>query len=120
MSFIGDAITVEFDKPPVRRKKPHCPDRFTWHSDTLEIVTRLAEWVDYGRRGRMASNMRPANLTIAAQRGSWGVGRFFFRVQVEDGRCFELYYDRSPKNADNRLGGWFLYQQIEEYSPPTD
>jgi hypothetical protein len=112
MGFIGQAITVEFDTPPQRQKYPHCPDRFIWESETLLIVETLAEWIDYGRRDRMASNMQPAHAAIAAKRGSWGVGRFFFQVRVADGRCFELYYDRAPKNADNRLGGWILRQEL--------
>jgi hypothetical protein len=32
----------------------------------------------------------------------------FFRVRVEDERLFELYYDRAPKDAMDRLGYWFL------------
>ena len=49
----------------------------------------------------------------AASRGSWGVGRLFFRVRVEDGRLFELYYDRAPKDAADRLGCWFLRCELE-------
>ena len=37
-----------------------------------------------------------------------GGGRFFFRVSVDSGQIFELYYDRAPKDVDNRKGGWFL------------
>ena len=29
--YIGDPITVEFDRPPLFSKRPHCPDRFTWN-----------------------------------------------------------------------------------------
>jgi len=27
---------------------------------------------------------------------------------VDSGQIFDLYYDRAPKDADNRMGGWFL------------
>ncbi len=110
--FIGASITVEFDQPPLFAKLPPCPARFIWREETFEIVANLQEWRDYGRRGRMANNMRPENLKKAAKRGSWGVGRYYFRVQVGNGRLFEIYYDRAPKGQEQRLGSWFLYREI--------
>ncbi len=110
--FIGESITVEFDKPPQFSKKPSCPDRIIWGKETINIEELLAEWRDYGRRGRMASNMRPANLAKTVSRGSWGVGRYYFRVLVADGRVFEFYYDRAPKSSDHRHGDWFLSREI--------
>jgi hypothetical protein len=112
--FIGQEIEVEFDQPPVLSKKPGCPDRFVWQGTRYEIVELLHEWHDYGRRGRMTKNMRPAHLATAVRRGSWGVGRFYFRVRVQQGLVFEMYYDRAPKDADRRHGGWFLTQQLAE------
>jgi hypothetical protein len=44
----------------------------------------------------------------AASRGSWGVGRDFFRVSVDSGRVFDLHGEHGPKGADLRKGGWFL------------
>lgn len=110
--FIGEPIRVEFDKPPLFAKQPPCPNCFVWRDKPLAIVANLQEWRDYGRRGRMASNMRPENLKKAEKRGSWGVGRYYFRVQVEDGRIFEIYYDRAPKGQAQRLGSWFVYREI--------
>lgn len=114
--FIGEAITVEFDTPPPVEKTPPCPDRFVWRDDTYTVAEVLSEWQDFRRRGRMARNMRPSNLAKAAGRGSWGVGRFFFRVRTESGRVFDLYYDRAPTSADDRAGSWVLYREwdIEE------
>jgi hypothetical protein len=110
--FIGDSITVEWDKPPFLEKKPTCPDRIIWHDETLQVVQKLAEWRNYQRRGRMGKNMRPAHLRRAQQRGSWGVGRFYFRVRVVDGRILELYYDRAAQGSDRRKGSWFLSQEL--------
>lgn len=109
--FIAEPITVSFNTPLAMSKKPTCPDRFTWGRDTFEIAEMLAEWRDYGRRGRMARNMQPQHAAIAEQRGSWGVGRFYFKVRTTDGRVFELYYDRAPKDADNRQGNWYLFRE---------
>ena len=110
--FVGEPITVEFDQPPLLAKLPPCPNRFVWQEETFVIVANIQEWRDYGRRGRMASNMRPENLKKAAKRGSWGVGRYYFRVQVASGRLFDIYYDRAPKGQSQRLGSWFLYREI--------
>ncbi|MBU0512725.1 MAG: hypothetical protein KKD28_12710 [Chloroflexi bacterium] len=60
----------------------------------------------------MAHSIRPTNLRKAARRGSVGVGRFYFRVKVEDGRVFDLYYDRAVKSLDQRKGMWTLDQEL--------
>jgi len=112
--FIDEPIQVGFDKPVVFEKTPFCPSSFVWRDEQYKIVSLLEEWVDYQRRGRMARNMQPQHAAVASQRGSWGVGRFFFRVRVENGRIFELYYDRSPKGVDKRKGSWVL---VAEYKP---
>jgi hypothetical protein len=91
-----------------------CPSGFVWHDQTHRIVTMLAEWSDFTRRGRAARNMRPAHASVAATRGSLGVGRFFFRVKIEDGRVFDIYYDRAPKDADHRKGQWCMYRELAE------
>jgi len=62
----------------------------------------------------MAHNMRAEHAATAEVRGSWGVGRHYFRVRTFAGRIFDLYYDRAPKNADNRKGAWFLYREMTE------
>jgi len=46
--------------------------------------------------------------------GSWGVGRFFFRIRVDTGKIFEIYYDRAPKGSKLRKGAWFLVGELIE------
>jgi hypothetical protein len=108
LNFFDEAIEVFFDQPPAREKTPPCPSWFLWRGNLYSIVELLSEWRDYSRRGRMEKNMTPAHTLTAMGRGSWGVGRFFFRVRVQDERVFDLYYDRAPGNASQRKGGWFL------------
>jgi len=117
LRFIGEEIQVQFDQAGFPLKKPIAPNRFTWGQEELSVVTVLSAWRDYGRKGNMARNMQAANLRLAAQRGSWGVGRFYFRVQVQDGRVFDLYYDRAPGDASDRLGHWFLWREMQAASP---
>jgi hypothetical protein len=114
LRFIGEPIQVEFDQPPALEKKPGCPARFLWRGKTYQIIEKLSEWHDYRRRGRMARNMRPTHLAAASQRGSWGVGRDYYRVRTDTGQVFDLYYDRGPKKAGDRKGAWFLYREMVE------
>ena len=110
--FIGEPIAVQFDEAPTLKKKPGCPAHFVWQGETHRIVEILKEWHDYGRRGRMAHNMRPAHAAAARRRGSWGVGRDIYRVRTEGGRVFDIYYDRAPKGVGDRSGAWFLYREM--------
>ncbi len=111
--FIGEPIEVIFNQEPVFEKKPHRPDGFIWRNESFNIVKALGEWQDYQRRGRMTRNMRPEHAERARRTGSWGVGRFYFRVMVEDGRTFDLYYDRTPKGVDQRKGVWILKGEMK-------
>ena len=112
LRFIEEPVIVRFDSPPVFEKKPPCPVEFTWRGETHQVVEMVSEWHDYKRRGRMARNMQPAHAARASIRGSWGVGRDYFRVRIADGRVFDLYYDREPKDADDRKGAWFVAREV--------
>ncbi len=112
LRFIGESITARFDQPPVLEKKPGCPDGFVWRGEAYRVVEKLNEWHDYTRRGRMARNMRPTHAAVAGRRGSWGVGRDYYRVRTDTGQVFDLYYDRAPKDAADRKGAWFLYREM--------
>ena len=122
LRFIGQEIQVGFDKKPSLEKKPPAPDRFEWEGKTFQVESALSEWQDFGRRGRMTHNMRPHNAAKARRRGSWGVGRFYFRVLTASGRIFALYYDRAPKNVEDRKGSWFLDRELglDEKPPAKD
>jgi len=108
LSFIDESVEVVFDRPPIFSKSPPCPDAFTWRGETFPIVELLETWPDFRRRGRMSRNMQPEHASVASHRGSWGVGRFYFRVRTASGRLFDLYYDRAPESAEERMGRWFL------------
>jgi hypothetical protein len=58
--------------------------------------------------------MTPEHALAAAVRGSLNVGRFFFRVRVDSGQLFDIYYDRAMKNLDDRKGEWFIYRELAE------
>lgn len=112
--FISEPIEVTYHHPPLLEKKPGCPDGFTWRGEAYAIVEMLSEWHDYQRRGRMARNMKPEHALVASHRGSWGVGQDYYRVRTDSGQLFDLYFDRSPKDADHRKGEWFLDRELTE------
>lgn len=111
LRFIDEPIEVRFDQPPLFEKKPECPQGILWRGDEYRVVEMLSEWQDFRRRGRMARNMMPVHSQHAARVGSWGVGRFFFRVRVTSGRIFEIYYDRAPDDSSRRKGNWFMFAE---------
>jgi hypothetical protein len=112
--FISEPIEVSFKEQPLLEKKPGAPSTFTWRNETYQVMELLSEWVDFERRGRSSRNMQPQHAAVASRRGSWGVGTFYYRVLTQDGRIFDLYYDRAPKDADHRKGAWFIYQELSE------
>lgn len=113
LRFLGEPIEVEFEASPLLSKKPGVPDRFIWRQHAYIVSNLLAEWFDYGRRGRMAMNMRPENLRKAERLGSWGVGRHYFRIEVSSGAIFDIYYDRAPEDASDRQGNWFIWRELK-------
>ena len=106
--FYDEPIEVFFEKPPIYEKSPECPKGFIWRDVTYSITEILEEWTDFQRRGRMGRNMKPTHLANARINGSWGVGRFYFRIKAASGQCFDLYYDRAPEDCNDRKGKWFL------------
>lgn len=110
--FVNSPIEVSYGTPPLLEKKPGCPDGFIWREDEFRVAEILSEWHDYKRKGRMARNVSPEHASSAEKRGSWGVGQDYYRVLTEDGRYFDIYYDRAPKDIDHRKGDWFMYQEL--------
>lgn len=108
VSFIVEWIEAIYVQPDAYEKTPSCPDAFIWRGQRYEITELLEEWRDFSRKGKMARNMTPGHTTHAAIHGSWGVGKFNFRVRVHTGQIFEIYYDRAPGDAEHRKGGWIL------------
>ena len=113
IAFIDEEIEALFDQPPLHSKKPDPPDGIHWRGEDHRVRKLISSWVDHGRKGRMAKNMKPHNLRRAAKHGSWGVGKFYFRLMVQGGRVFDLYYDRAAEAAGDRAGKWIIWRELE-------
>jgi len=113
LHFLDQPIEVVFDTPPALEKSPDPPNGFIWGDKTYRVIEMLSSWSDFARRGRNAKNMRPAHAAVAFTRGSLNVGRFYFRVKVDTGQVFDIYYDRAMKNVDERKGQWFVYREMQ-------
>lgn len=108
LQFIDQPIEVRFDTPPLYAKSPPCPQAFFWLEKWFVINREVSAWSDFERHGRMGRNMQPAHAARASKAGSWGVGRYYYRVETDEGRVFDLYFDRAPRDVDDRKGNWFL------------
>ena len=111
-AYIGERISVGFEKPLLLTKKPKSPDKFTWRGKIFNITETLSEWQDFTRKGKNSRNMKDAHLERANTKGSLGVGRFYFRVRTIESRVFDVYYDRSIKNTLEKVGYWVLFQEL--------
>ena len=45
LHFLDQPIEVNFDKPPVHEKSPHCPDGFVWEGQTYRVIENTAHRV---------------------------------------------------------------------------
>lgn len=107
--FISEEIDVIFDREFIFEKKPPCPISFKWREEIFNVNELISSWFDYERKGYKARNMRVTHLARARKKGSWGVGRTYYKVKDEIGRILVFYYDRSPKNVIDRKGRWILF-----------
>ena len=76
------------------------------------MIEKISEWTDFEPRGRVRHNLHTGQA-LSAGSGSFGVGRFYFRVRTAGGKILDLYYDRQVKDADDRLGHWYLYRELK-------
>lgn len=116
--FIGVRIEALHDRPPDLEKRPGPPDGFVWEGCTYRVAEVLREWHDYRLRGKglafYTKEQGSFRAKAAQRRGSWGVGRDYYRVRTTSGEVFELYYDRAPQGAGKGKGAWFLFRQLLE------
>lgn len=116
MEFYSEPITVEFAAEPLLEKKPGLPAAFTWRGKSYAIVKLLKEWHDYRKREKIqefySKKRGNAPEMKSGKRGSWGVGRDYYRVLTDSGEIFDIYYDRKP--VRQKKGEWVLLRRIDE------
>lgn len=112
--FIGESIAVSFEGDFVVWKTPPSPAQFWGRGGAYGIQELISEWKDFSRQGKFSRNMRATHTARASTRGSRGVGRFYFRVQTEGERIFDIYFDRTGRIDRGEDGAWILLQEINE------
>lgn len=111
MEFYSEPITVEFTAEPLLEKKPGLPAAFTWRGKPYKITKLLKEWHDYRERGKMKEFLSKKGPEMkSGKRGSWGVGRDYYRVLTDSGEIFDIYYDRRP--VKQKKGEWVLLKKV--------
>ncbi len=115
MDFYSEPITVKFAEEPLLEKKPGLPAEFIWRGKSYKITGLLKEWHDYRKRGRIEEfyGKRRGNAPEmkSDKRGSWGVGRDYYRVFTDSGEIFDIYYDREP--SGQKKGEWILLCRVD-------
>ncbi len=114
--FVGEEITPLFAEEPELEKKTGVPSGFKWRGQDYGIRRLVKEWHDYdqGRGGGGYDAGRPPfGQRNVLQRGSWGQGKDYYRVLLDDGRLVDIYYDRRPKNRKEK-GRWVLFRELGE------
>lgn len=113
MEFYSLPVEVEFDDEPLLEKKSGVPDRFSFRGRAYTIVSVEGEWHTYEAKGKTEKfygkkrgNMPEMKLR---ERGSWGVGKDYYRVKTDTGEVFVIYYDRQP--TKKKKGEWILLQK---------
>lgn len=90
-TFICERIEVHCEGAPAQ------PASFTWRKAEYPVATVVHSWHDWG-------------FARAAPKKDWRSRRHrtYFRVQIEDGRVFEIYLDRASRNKPT----WILHKLI--------
>lgn len=106
--FYSEEIEVHFDREPLMEKKPGLPSAFTWRGREYEIVELLKEWHDYRVRGKPKCRYEKERgsywVTSAEKKGSWGVGRDYYRVRTQTGEVFESTTTGLPSKGGRGVG----------------
>jgi hypothetical protein len=117
--FIGEEIEPRFVEAPALEKKTGAPDGFKWKGRDYAIKRVVKEWHEYDTSrpggGRDAGRPPFAQRNVM-NRGSWGQGKDFYRVVLDDGRLVDIYYDRRPKSGKDgdRKGRWVIFRELGE------
>ena len=115
--FISEEIEVWFREEPALKKKTGVPAGFVWSGERFEVSQLLAEWHDFGK-AREAGDTRRTEVQLVRTRGSWGLGRDYYRVRTVSGREFDIYYDRRPKSREI-IGVWVLWRELVDANGAT-
>ncbi len=112
--FVGCQVAVCLPPGHYPRRDPPAPLSFTLQGQVFDVLEVLQEWWDYTNLSPAQRTYRPSYHRSSARRGSFGLGRHYFRVRTSCG-VFLIYYDRRP-TPSSRGGSWVVVSR----APPAD
>jgi hypothetical protein len=97
--LISEPITPRagtFDTARMGRGEPGLPAGFTWRGRSLEIIEELRAWKQPSREGARAG-------------GDLYLRRHYYRLRMDDGAVWTVYFVRQAPRSGNDKARWFLY-----------
>jgi hypothetical protein len=104
--FISEPVTAlagQFDAHSMATGVPGLPGGFTWRGLDCLIVERLDQWKQSSPEGGRAG-------------GEVYLRRHYFRLRMNDGAIWTVYFVRVATAGRNPRSRWFLYS-IERLGP---
>ena len=100
--FVSEALTPVYRQDaghPVIAGEPVLPGQFRWRQQILTVEQILSTWKEEGpcRHGSGERYLR----------------KHWYRIQIQDGREMEVYFERQARSSTQRKQRWWLYTITE-------
>ncbi len=84
-----------FDTSRMGSGEPGLPTGFVWRGQSVSIVDQLATWKHSSREGGGAGDLY--------------LRRHYYKLRMNDGRIWTIYFVRQTPRSGNAKKRWFLY-----------
>ena len=85
-----------FDTAPMGRGEPGLPRGFDWRGESRTVIEPLGAWKHSSREGARAG-------------GDLYLRRHYYRLRMDDGSIWTVYFVRQAPRSGNPKSRWFLY-----------
>ncbi|NOT02318.1 MAG: cytoplasmic protein [Phycisphaerales bacterium] len=107
--FVSEAIRPAgggFDTSAMGRGEPGLPNAFVWRDRTYTIESCVARWKESQRTGGPAD-------------GQIYLRRHCYRLRMNDGTEWEVYFTRQPSSTGSARTRWFLLSVVHQNDSGT-
>ncbi len=102
--FISEPIDPDGPPPTGRGPaigEPHLPGAFVWRGQSYRVGELIASWKQSSREGGRAG-------------GEAYLRRHVYKLLMDDGATWTLYFTRQAPSSGRRSARWFLYTRESE------